>query len=67
MNKEEQFEEVILASEKGTVFIKYVDGEVLLALNRGHDIETPPHTWIGLTRRQISTMVDFLKVYCTEE
>lgn len=65
MNKEEQFEEVILASERGTVFIKLTkDKEILLAMNRGHDIETLPSLWIGLTQRQIMTLTDILQEYC---
>ncbi len=65
LNKEEQFEEIILASEGGTIFIKLTkDKEVLLGMNRGHDIETPPNLWIGLSNRQLMTLTDILQEYC---
>jgi len=67
MNKEEQFEEIILASEGGTVLVKTNDNnEVYLGLNKGHDVESPPPVWAKLTPRQITMMVDMLKEYCVE-
>lgn len=68
-NREEAFEEVILASETGTVFIKIEDegGAVLIGLTGGHDTEGPPPVWVELTSRQLRTLSDMLKEYCDDD